>query len=73
LIREEEGRRMVRRINLNESNILSSPYYYLKPNDVVYVEPNEAKVASSSRSVQLLPTILAAVSLGVVIFDRILR
>ena len=26
-------------VNVGESDILSSPYYYLKPNDIIYVEP----------------------------------
>jgi polysaccharide export outer membrane protein len=29
----------IHQINLLDLNILSSPYYYLKPNDVIYVEP----------------------------------
>jgi len=31
------------RLNLNDQDLLSSPYYYLKPNDVVYVQPLKAK------------------------------
>ena len=34
-------------LNLNSKNIMSSPYFYLQPNDVVYVEPNKAKAAST--------------------------
>lgn len=30
-------------VNLNESDILSSPEYYLKPNDIIYVEPLKLK------------------------------
>lgn len=33
-------------LNLNSKNIMSSPYFYLQPNDVVYVEPGESKAAS---------------------------
>jgi polysaccharide export outer membrane protein len=63
LIREEEGKRRIRRINLGASNFLLSPYYYLKPNDVVYVEPNKAKVASASRTQMLIPTFLSGLSI----------
>lgn len=31
------------RINLNDAEILSSPEYYLKPNDIIYVEPLKLK------------------------------
>ncbi len=31
------------KVNLNDANILSSPDYYLKPNDIIYVEPLKTK------------------------------
>lgn len=31
------------RINLNDADVLSSPDYYLKPNDIIYVEPLKMK------------------------------
>ncbi|MBL7699176.1 MAG: polysaccharide biosynthesis/export family protein [Chitinophagaceae bacterium] len=73
LIREEKGGKVVKRLNLNSSEILSSPYYYLKSNDVVYVEPNNAKAASSSRSQQLLPTILSGLSFIAIILTRVIN
>ena len=73
LIREEKGSKVIKRINLNSSEIFSSPYYYLKSNDVVYVEPNSAKVASSSRTQQLLPTILSALSFAAIILTRVIK
>lgn len=71
LIRDENGVKKTRHINLNSSNFFNSPYYYLHPNDVVYVEPNKAKVASASRSQQWLPIILSSMSIIVIILDRI--
>jgi polysaccharide export outer membrane protein len=71
LIREEGGKKITRHINLNSSDFFNSPYYYLKPNDVVYVEPNKAKVASSTRTQQLLPIILSSLSIIVIVLDRI--
>lgn len=73
LIREENGNKLVKRINLNSSEILGSPYYYLKTNDIVYAEPNKARVASSERSQQLIPIVLSGLSFLVIIIDRILR
>jgi polysaccharide export outer membrane protein len=34
-------------LNLNSKDVISSPYFYLQPNDVVYVEPNKSKAAST--------------------------
>ena len=45
LIREDvEGRREFHYLNLNDADILNSPYYYLQQNDIVYVEPRKQKV-----------------------------
>ena len=71
LIREENGMKKTRHINLNSSNFLNSPYYYLQPNDVVYVSPNKAKIASAGRTAELLPIILGSLSIVVVVLDRV--
>lgn len=47
LIREENGQNTYHRLNLNDVNILSSPYYYLQQNDVIYVEPNKIRKDNS--------------------------
>ena len=73
LIREENGKKKTRHINLNSSNFFNSPYYYLQPNDVVYVEPNKAKIASANNSNQYLPIILSGLSVVVIVLDRLLR
>lgn len=43
VIREENGKRTVNYLDLKSKKIFDSPYFYLKQNDVVYVEPNDAK------------------------------
>ena len=49
LIRESEtGEKSVHRLNLNDANIINSPYYYLQQNDIVYVEPNKVKAKNSA-------------------------
>jgi polysaccharide export outer membrane protein len=71
LIRDENGVRTTHRLNLNNAAVLSSPYFYLKPNDVVYVEPNKSKVAGADRSRQILPIVLSGLSLLVIVLDRL--
>lgn len=73
LLRDENGNRVARRLNLNSEEVLSSPYYFLKTGDILYVEPNKAKVAGSTKSAQLLPVIFSALSFAAIAFDRLTR
>lgn len=72
LIREIDGKKRVKHINLNSPAFLSSPYYYLLPNDIVYVEPNKNKLASVGRGRQLMPAILSGLSVVIIVLDRII-
>lgn len=48
LIRENaDGTKRIVPLNLNDANLIYSPYYYLRQNDVLYVEPNKAKAQNS--------------------------
>lgn len=48
LIREDgTGEKHLIRLNLNDANIINSPYFYLQQNDVLYVEPNKTKARNS--------------------------
>lgn len=48
LIRENaDGTKQIVPLNLNDANLIYSPYYYLQQNDVLYVEPNKAKAQNS--------------------------
>ncbi len=48
LIRETDGKKQYTKIDLTSVNALSSPSYYLQQNDVLYIEPNKAKIRSAS-------------------------
>jgi polysaccharide export outer membrane protein len=72
LIREEDNIKKLRRIDLTTDEIFTSPNYYLKPNDIIYVEPNKSKISESSRVTQWLPIIISVLSLSVIALDRIL-
>lgn len=47
VIREQNGKKEEFRVDLTKRNALNSPVYYLAQNDVIYVEPNGAKIQSS--------------------------
>lgn len=65
---QSDGTVAYQRLNLHDSSIISSPYYYLKQNDVVYVEPNEIKQNNSKYDQQngyklsVISTIVSACS-----------
>jgi len=47
LIRENDDKREMVRLDLRDSDLVNSPYFYLQQNDVLYVEPNKSKSRSS--------------------------
>jgi polysaccharide export outer membrane protein len=40
LVREENGERKEYRLDLTQKDVFTSPAYYIRQNDVIYVEPN---------------------------------
>lgn len=48
LIREVDGIKKFAKIDLTTINAVNSPLYYLQQNDVIYVEPNNARIRSST-------------------------
>jgi polysaccharide export outer membrane protein len=67
LIRDKGGNKIIQHIDLNGTDILSSKFYNLEPNDVIYVQPNKDKARSVNNSRQLLPVAFAALSFLVIV------
>lgn len=56
VIRESNGNRESQRLSLKDQNIFNSPFFYLKQNDVIYIEPLPEKTASLQDQTQrILP------------------
>ena len=47
IIREENGIKKIGKIDLTQTDFFDSPYFYLKQNDIVYVEPSYRAVKSA--------------------------
>ncbi|MGN6803202.1 MAG: polysaccharide biosynthesis/export family protein [Ginsengibacter sp.] len=73
LIRQVGKDKIIKRLDLNSSRLLQSPYYFLKSNDVIYVEPGVAKAASSSLVQQRLPVILSGLSLLIILLTNVFK
>ncbi|GGH30761.1 polysaccharide export outer membrane protein [Sphingobacterium alkalisoli] len=72
LVREEQGANELVRLNLNDSKLLQSPYFYLKQGDVIYVEPGRSKVAqTNAQRTQLIAIASSLISLLVTLAVRL--
>lgn len=47
ITRENKGKVEFARLDLRSDEVFTSPYFYLQQNDVVYVEPNQARTTSN--------------------------
>lgn len=62
LVREVEGKRTFIPIDLTSKKLFESPYYYLKNNDILYVDPDKTKFATVSRDYRNATVIIGALS-----------
>lgn len=67
MIREKGNSREFKRLNLTDESIFYSPYFYLQPNDIVYVEPVKPKQDKTS---QIISYVLEGVTLFFLILSR---
>jgi len=74
LIRDNNGEKVYARLDMTDPNIFASPYFYLKQNDIIYVEPNDAKKrnANYSSAQQYTLTIISTIMTGVSVVSTII-
>ncbi len=70
VIRENENGKEFKRLDLTDKSIFYSPYFYMQPNDIVYVEPVKDK---SNRTPQIISWITTGITFTIFIIDRISR
>ncbi|WP_183568324.1 polysaccharide biosynthesis/export family protein [Mucilaginibacter sp. SP1R1] len=69
LIRENaDGTKSPYRINLKKSNIMSTDYYYLRQNDIIYVEPGQGKAAATDASQARYYTLVGSLLSVIIVF-----
>ena len=73
LLREEGGELTKNYIDLRSDALFDSPYYFLKPNDVLYVEPNASKVRSSTDALRYTSISLSVITTLTTIASILLR
>jgi polysaccharide export outer membrane protein len=73
IIREIDGTRQFARINITNRDIFTSPFYYLRSGDVIYVEATSGKQLSVDRAYQLAPIIINSLTLCVLVLSTFLK
>ncbi|MDI1323190.1 MAG: polysaccharide biosynthesis/export family protein [Algoriphagus sp.] len=72
IIRQYDGGTKIHQINLNDRALLASPYYFIQPNDILYIEPMKIRQFGTAdnlaQSLQLFATFLAS---GLLIYGLI--
>lgn len=67
VIREVNGVRTYAHLDLTSSDWFSSPYYYVKQNDVIIVNPNDTKITTAGY-INSLGTTIGIISFGLTIY-----
>ncbi len=67
LIRNYEGAKIYQRINLNSSEFMSSQFFYLQNNDVLYVEPSKGATSKDDNAYRILPLVLSTLTFLIVL------
>jgi polysaccharide export outer membrane protein len=63
VIRDIDGQKTETRVDLTSKELFSSPVYYLNQNDIIYVEPNRAKINSSVVNTSNVGIVISVISL----------
>lgn len=64
VIREENGERITHWVDIRSKEFFNSPVYYLKQNDVVYVQPNKVRAGQSTINENSVKSVSLWISIG---------
>ena len=72
VVRSENGTSSINYVNLLDENLISSPYYYLQPNDIIVVSPLKTKNfrQNQSSNIALILSGLATAATIAIAYDR---
>ena len=72
IIREQDGQRLYKVVDITSTDFMDSEYYYLNQNDIVYVEPNKTRINSSAVGPNVT-TIISAISVLIAVAALVIR
>ena len=76
IIREDGNSKHVKHVNLEDHSIFSSPWYYVKPNDIILVSVDQGRYVKEEKRKQLQTTlalVATGVSLLLIVLDRVVK
>jgi len=73
LVRELDGKRQYVPLDISSPGFFKSPYYYLKNNDILYVEPDKTKYATVDGSYRTYSLVLSGLSIVAIVISSIIR
>jgi polysaccharide export outer membrane protein len=73
VVREMEGKRTYAKLDLTRNDIFSSPYYFIRQNDVIVVTPDEGQPTARDLEVQRKVTIMVSIVSMLVLLTTALK
>ena len=76
VIREEGNTKKVKHVNLEDNSLFSSPWYYVKPNDIILVSADNEKYVKEEKRRKLqtnLSLAASGITLLIIILDRVVK
>lgn len=71
IVREVDGQRTFTEIDLNKRDLFTSPYYYLRSNDIVYIQPGKGKVAAADNFFRIAPLVISTLTMLTLLLTRL--
>jgi polysaccharide export outer membrane protein len=71
VIRDNNGKKEFGHVNLNSREVYGSPYYYLRSNDLIYVEPSAGRAIQNNSFFRIFPIVASLITLTLALFTRV--
>ena len=75
IIRQYPQGQKIHSLDLTDIKVMQSPYYYIQPNDIIYVEPLKQKSLGTGEtalsSIAAIASILSLLTTGVLLYSRL--
>lgn len=73
LLREVNGVQTHNRIDLRDSHLLDSPYFYLQQNDVIVVPPSPTRVKTATTATGIWSVFLSSITTSIAVLSLIIK